>query len=72
MNKKLHVFSMDRGGTLFLDEKELGYVTGYKLVSHADSPAELTITMHVKIGQIAFEPERQSLVMQCFPQDSEM
>lgn len=55
---KQNVFSIKNDGTIFLDDTKLVNVKKFKLVSSAQNHTELTVTMNVRIGQVASEQEQ--------------
>lgn len=48
-------FSVNKDGAVFLDNIKLFNVKKYNLASSAGNPAELTVTLDVRIGQVVSE-----------------
>ena len=50
---KLKKLTIDKGGNIFLDGQQLENIKEYSVHKEMQTPAEITLTVYVKIGEIA-------------------
>lgn len=50
---KLKKLTIDKGGNIFLDGQQLENVKEYSVKKETHTPAEITLTVYVEIGEIA-------------------